>query len=73
MVFFRDEVFDREALIRRIGPELGAHATVLVFGKGFSDAVRQRIETADAETLLAWSERILTAQCLDEVLRGGLR
>ena len=34
-----------------------------------SDAVRQRIETADAETLLAWSERILTAQCLDEVLR----
>ena len=34
-----------------------------------SDAVRERIETADAETLLAWSERILTAQCLDDVLR----
>jgi hypothetical protein len=32
-----------------------------------SDAVRRRIETADAETLLAWSERILTARCLDDL------
>ncbi len=31
-------------------------------------AVRQRIETADVDTLLRWSERILTAQHLEEVL-----
>ncbi|NCA91347.1 MAG: transposase, partial [Gammaproteobacteria bacterium] len=28
----------------------------------------QRIETADAETLLRWSERVLTAKTLDEML-----
>lgn len=33
-----------------------------------SAAVYQRIETADAETLLRWSERVLTAKTLDEVL-----
>jgi hypothetical protein len=32
------------------------------------DAVRQRVETADPETLLTWSERILTAQSIDEVV-----
>lgn len=31
-------------------------------------AVRQRIEGADADTLLRWSERVLTAQTLAEVL-----
>lgn len=31
-------------------------------------AVRQRIQTADADTLLRWSERILTATTLDEIL-----
>ena len=31
-------------------------------------AVYQRIETADAETLLHWSERVLTAKTLDEIL-----
>ena len=31
-------------------------------------AVRQRIQTADADTLLRWSERILTATTLDETL-----
>lgn len=30
--------------------------------------VRARIARADAETLLEWSDRILTAQTLDEVL-----
>ncbi len=30
--------------------------------------VYQRIETADAETLLRWSERVLTAKTLDEIL-----
>ena len=31
-------------------------------------AVYQRIEAADAETLLRWSERVLTAKTLDEML-----
>ncbi|MCC7278878.1 MAG: hypothetical protein IT487_11265, partial [Chromatiaceae bacterium] len=31
-------------------------------------AVQQRIEAADADTLLLWSERVLTAQTLEEVL-----
>ena len=34
-----------------------------------SDAVRRRIESADADTLLQWSEHILTAETLDEVLQ----
>ena len=34
-----------------------------------SEAVREHIATADPETLLRWSERILTAQTLDEVLQ----
>jgi hypothetical protein len=29
---------------------------------------RKQIESADAETLLEWSERVLTANSLDEVL-----
>jgi hypothetical protein len=32
------------------------------------EAIRQRIEAADAETLLGWSERVLTAQHLDEIV-----
>lgn len=31
-------------------------------------AAQHRIEQADAETLLRWSERVLTAQSLSEVL-----
>jgi len=31
-------------------------------------AIHQRIETADADTLLRWSERVLTAATLDEIL-----
>jgi len=34
-----------------------------------SDGVRARIAGADADTLLRWSERVLTAQTLEEVLR----
>ena len=34
-----------------------------------SEAVRGQINAADADTLLRWSERILTARSLDEVLR----
>ncbi len=33
-----------------------------------SPEIRQKVETADADTLLHWSERILNAQSLDEVL-----
>jgi len=32
------------------------------------DATRLKIESADADTLLQWSERVLSAQTLDEVL-----
>ena len=32
-----------------------------------SEATRQRIASADAETLLAWAERILDAKALDDV------
>jgi hypothetical protein len=32
------------------------------------DDKRFKIETADSDTLLQWSERVLTAQTLDEVL-----
>ena len=62
-----------ERLGRQEGRQEGEAAIVLrlltlKFGAP-SDAVRQRIESADADTLLQWSERILTAQTLDEVLR----
>jgi hypothetical protein len=33
-----------------------------------SESIRQRVQKADTETLLQWSERVLTAQSLDEVL-----
>jgi uncharacterized protein DUF4351 len=37
---------------------------------GTSDKpVRKRINAADAQTLLIWGERILTAQSIDEVLK----
>ena len=39
----------------------------LRFGE-LPDAVQQRIESADADTLLLWSERVLTARTLTEVL-----
>jgi hypothetical protein len=39
----------------------------LRFGE-LPDAVRQRIESADADTLLHWSERVLTARSPAEVL-----
>ncbi len=34
-----------------------------------SGAVRRRIQAADAETLLDWSERMLTADSIDAALR----
>jgi hypothetical protein len=35
------------------------------------DSVLQRVESADAESLLSWSTRVLTAQTLDEVFGDG--
>lgn len=34
-----------------------------------SDAQQRRLQIADAETVLSWSERVLTANAIDEVLR----
>jgi len=58
---------------RREGRQEGEAAVLLrlitlKFGPP-SEPVRQRVQEADAETLLDWSERVLTAQRLDEVLR----
>jgi hypothetical protein len=33
------------------------------------DSVHERVESADADLLMRWSERILTASTLDEVFR----
>ncbi|XSG84191.1 MAG: DUF4351 domain-containing protein [Methylohalobius sp. ZOD2] len=32
--------------------------------------IRQRIEAADVDTLLVWSDRVLTARNLEEVMRS---
>jgi hypothetical protein len=37
------------------------------FGSGAAEAYRARIAEADAETLLDWSERILTAEQVEEI------
>jgi len=37
------------------------------FGKEFTDAHRRRVDEADIDTLLDWSEQILHAQSIDEV------
>ena len=39
----------------------------LRFGREAADAHRERIQSADAETLLLWSERILTAESAEDV------
>jgi predicted transposase YdaD len=33
------------------------------------EAVQTRVDSADADTLLRWSERVLTAESLNDVLR----
>ena len=40
----------------------------LKFGEG-PEEIRGRIETADADTLLTWSERILTAERMEDIFR----
>jgi len=43
------------------------HQLRLKFG-ALPDEIQRRIEQADEQTLLEWSERVLTANRLDEVL-----
>ena len=57
----------------QIGIQLG-EATMLLFQLeqkfgSVPDAVRERIEQADPDTLLRWSGRVLTEDSVDEVLR----
>lgn len=57
---------------RRDGRREGEAAVLLLliehkFGSP-DEAVRERIENADAETLLRWSARVLTAETVEEVL-----
>jgi hypothetical protein len=40
----------------------------LKFG-AIPEDVRRRVERADADTLLIWSERVLTANSIDELVR----
>lgn len=63
--------------IERLGHEAGRRAgealillrpIELKFGPP-SEAVRGQINAADADSLLRWSERILTAQTLEDFLR----
>ena len=37
------------------------------FGPTVAASFQQRVEQADAETLLVWSERILTAESIDDI------
>nr|VFK68458.1 MAG: hypothetical protein BECKUNK1418G_GA0071005_12371 [Candidatus Kentron sp. UNK]VFK73587.1 MAG: hypothetical protein BECKUNK1418H_GA0071006_12251 [Candidatus Kentron sp. UNK] len=37
------------------------------FGEKFTDAYRQRIDKADIDTLLDWSEQVLSARSIDEI------
>jgi len=41
------------------------------FGADALAPYRSRVERADPDTLLAWSERILTAATIDEVFGGA--
>nr|VFK77787.1 MAG: protein of unknown function (DUF4351) [Candidatus Kentron sp. SD] len=39
------------------------------FGEKFTDTYRQRIDKANINTLLDWSEQVLSAQSIDEIFR----
>jgi hypothetical protein len=56
-----------EGISRGEARVLGRQLT-LKFGQ-IPDEKQQRINSADAETLLLWSERVLTANTLDEIFR----
>ena len=70
----REEAFQEG---EQCGEQRGVHkgeALVLLrllrlkFGE-IPEAIRQRVEAADSDTLLTWSERILTAEHIDDVVR----
>jgi len=52
----------------RIEAQMLLRQLSLRFGN-LPQSAREQVETADADTLLRWSERILTASTLDEVFR----
>lgn len=60
--------------VERIGIEKGEAAVLLrliarKYGEEAVETYRGRIEQADAETLLTWSERILTADRVEDIFR----
>ena len=52
----------------RIEAQMLLRQLSLRFGN-LPQSAREQVETADADTLLRWSERILTASTLDEAFR----
>jgi len=60
--------------VERIGIKKGEMAMLLrlierKFGEDAAEAYRDRIEQADAETLLTWSERILIADRVEAIFQ----
>ena len=47
----------------------GTRQLTLKFGP-VPESVRSRVESADAETLLRWSERVLSADRVEDVVEG---
>ena len=63
-----------EEIWEKRGMEKGEAAALLrqmerKFGSEVTAAHRERIEQADSETLLAWLDRILTAETAEEIFR----
>ncbi len=80
MAFVRERALRDEVSLlnqaRREGEQKG-EASVLLrlieckFGPEAAEAHRERIERSDAETLLEWSERILTADHVEEIFHAA--
>jgi len=54
--------------IQQSGVKMLLRLLELKFGADQAEANREQVESADAETLLMWSDRILTAKSIEEVL-----
>jgi hypothetical protein len=65
---FRNEAFQEG---QRQGQQEGESAIILRLSEqrfgALDDAVRQRIQSADTDTLLVWGDRLLSGQRIDEV------
>ena len=59
--------------IQQSGVKMLLRLLELKFGADQAEANREQVESADAETLLMWSDRILTAKSIEEVLGCGSR